>query len=173
MQSDDLRALLVDLKAGLISEDKLYSVIHKFGHEGFLEAKPTIESFLGHSNPGLRYIALNVLTFHWMCREHRRTCEAFALNDPESDNRRMGVAGLGALLEGTRDPKALHLLLRIFRNKGEEWDVRDAAYSSILYILGRPPSEQPSAARKLDYSKDVNWDWIREAEGIATSVLST
>jgi len=81
----------------------------------------------------------------------------------------MGVAGLGALLEGTSDKRALELLLKIFENAAEEWDVRDAAYSSILYVLGRPASEQPLASKKLDQTKDVNWDLIRNAEEIAGS----
>jgi HEAT repeats len=161
-----LHSLLVDLRAGIIPEDELYTVIHRFGNEGLIEAKPDVERFLNHPNPEIRYIALNVLTFHWMCREHRSTCETFALNDPDSDNRRMGAAGLGALLEGTRDPKALQMLIRIFRDEKEEWDVRDAAYRSILYVLGRPASEQPPATKQLDYERDVNWERIREAEEI-------
>src|SRR3990172_8306183 len=99
-----------------------------------------------------------------MCAEHRRTCEAFALTDEEGENRRMGVAGLGALLQGSRDPEALALLLQIFRNEGEEWHVRDTAYRSILDVLGRPLAERPPATRPLDYARDVDWDRIREAE---------
>jgi hypothetical protein len=81
----------------------------------------------------------------------------------------MGVAGLGAFMEGTRDERTLGLLLTVFGNASEEWDVRDAAYRSLLYVLGRPASEQPSAARKLEYSKDINWEWVQKAEEIASS----
>ena len=166
----DPKKLLTDLRAGRIPKKDLYSVIHTLGHEDYLEAKADVEQFLTHPNSELRYIALNVLTFHWMCDEHRTTCEQFLLHDRDSDNRRMGVAGLGALMERTKDPKTLSLLLRVFRNKKEEWDVRDVAYQSILYVLGRPASEQPSSARLLDYAKDVNWDRIREAETIVHTV---
>lgn len=168
----DLFSLLADLRAGAVEHTNLYDVIHKFGNEGFVEAKPEVERFLTDSDPELRYIALNVLTFHWACSDHRCTCERFALNDCDSDNRRIGVGGLGSLLKGTRDPKALALLLSIFRNEEEEWHVRDGAYASILYVHGRPLSEQPPASRMLDYTKDVNWGRIREAEEIVSRATS-
>jgi|SRR6516225_5549072 hypothetical protein len=168
-KSKELFSLLTELREGHIPEENLYSVIHRFGNEGFIEAKADVEQFLVHPEPELRYIALNVLTFHWMCSDHRLTCEQFALNDPDSDNRRIGVSGLGALLEGTRNKAALGMLLHIFKNRTEEWDVRDAAYRTILYVLGRPPAEQPPATRKLDYKKDVDWKRIQEAEEIVKS----
>lgn len=171
-KESELYSLLADLEAGVIENTGLYTVIHKFGNEGFIEAKPVVEKFLTNLDPDLRYIALNVLTFHWACSDHRCTCENFAINDCDGDNRRMGVAGLGSLLKGTRDPQALALLLRIFRNDKEECQVRDSAYHAILYILGRPLSEQPPASRMLDYTKDVNWDRIRDAEEIASRATS-
>ena len=165
----ELRSLLARFRAGRIPEEAVYALIHDFGEAACMEAKPDVEALLTHPDPELRYIALNVLTLHWMCSEHRRTCEEFALEDADSENRGMGVAGLGALLRGTRDPEALALLLRIFRNEGEEWLVRDSAYCSILYVLGRPASEQPPATRRLDHTRDVDWDRIREAEDLLRS----
>lgn len=165
----ELRSLLTDLRAGLIPEGELFPLIHKFGHEGFLEAKAEVEKLLKHTNPALREIALSVLTLHWGCEEHRSTCETFLLEDPSSDNRRLGAASLGSLLRGARDPKALSVLLQVFRNKTEEWHVRDTAYCAILDLLGVPRNEHPPASRELDYTKDVDWKWIEEAEGIVRS----
>ncbi len=161
--------LLARLRAGAISSDQVYSLLHSFGEAGFLEAKPDVEGYLKHEDSELRYVALNVLALHWKCCEHRKTCEEFILTDSESENRGLGTCGLGALLEGTRDPNALMLLLQVFFDEGEEWHVRDSAYSAILYVLGRPVTEQPSATRKLDYMKDVNWEHIRVAKEIVES----
>ena len=127
-----------------------------------------MEAFLCHPDPQLRYIALNVLTIHWGCAEHRKTCELFAQNDPDPDNRRMGVAGIGALLDGTRDALALAFLLGVFRNAREEDTVREAAYSSVLYVLGAPVSEQPPLTRRLDFANAVDLGRLGEAERIAT-----
>jgi len=162
-----LRSQLASLRAGETPEVEIYTVIHGFGNERFTEAKPYIEQQLGHPDPQIRYIALNVLAIHWMCTEHRQTCEHFALTDLDSDNRRLGISGLGALLEGTRDPKVLQLLLHVFNDEQEEPHVRDRAYSSILYVLGKPAKAQPSATRRLNYAEDVNWEWIGEASDIA------
>lgn len=166
---EDPEVALRDLQAGLIPEDKLYATIHFFGHEEFLKAKPDIEAFLTHEDPQLRDIALNVLIFHWGCEDHRSTCESFAVNDPDSDVRIMGVMGLGSLLRGARDSKALRLLLQIFRNENEEKLIRDSAYGSILKILSCPVSEWGTLPLELDYSKDINWDRIKEAENIVNS----
>ncbi len=166
MTKAQLRHLTRDLANGRIPEDRLYDAIHTLGDEGLIEAKPIVEQFLTHPDPGIRYIAINVLTIHWGCRDHRITCERMLSGDEDDDVRRVCVAGLGALLEGTRDAGVLRLLLSVFHNEREEWDVRDSAYSQILYVLGKPVGAQPSGARQLDYEKDVRWDWVREAEEI-------
>ena len=162
-----LRSQLARLRSGTIPPDELYGLLHQFGESGFIEAKSEIEKYLQHEDPQLRYIALNVLTLHWKCTRHRKTCEEFVLTDEDSENRRLGTIGLGALLEGTQDPEALDLLLQVFRDEEEEWHVRDSAYSAILYILGRPVNEQPSGSRRLDHATDVNWAHIGLAREIA------
>jgi hypothetical protein len=162
---------LVELRAGIIPEQKIYSVLHSFGEAGFVQAKSDVEQYLEHDDSQLRYIALNVLTIHWRCTEHRTSCERFIVNDPDSDNRRLGTIGLGALLQGTRDAEALRLLLNVFSDEDEEWHVRDSAYRAILYILGRPASEQPSAARKMNYATDVNWEYIETARRITVGAI--
>lgn len=42
---------------------------------------------------------------------------------------------------------------------------RDAAYASILEVLGAPRGEWPTG-EKLDWPTDINWRRIREAETI-------
>ena len=165
----DPKEALDALVAGQIAPQNLYAAIHSLGHGPAGDAKPYVERFLHHADPQLRYIALNVLTIHWKCHEHRRTCERFAQEDPDSDNRRIGVSGLAALLESTRDASALRFLLDIFQNDAEEHHIRDAAYSSILYVLGAPVKDQPRLTRLIDFDRDVKWEWIAKAEGLAES----
>jgi hypothetical protein len=172
MKSDDPRVVLADLRSGRIPQTELYAAIHALGHGTVSDAKSVVESFLTSDDAQLRYIALNVLTIHWALQEHRQTCEFFLTNDPDSDNRRAGVAGIGALCEHTCDPDALALLLRVFDNAAEEPHVRDAAYSSILYVLGAPVGEQPPLTRLMDLANDVNPERIAEARRIARSVVS-
>lgn len=164
----DTRVILRDLNAGRVPYDEIYAAIHALGHHGAInESKRTVEAFLRHDDPQLRNIALNVLTIHWHCLEHRGTCERFAKNDPDPDNRRMGISGIGALLEGTRDRAVLKLLLEFFHNDAEENHIRHAAYCSILYVLGAPIKEQPLRVRNFDLEKDINWERIAEAQKLA------
>lgn len=161
-----LRLNLENLRLNLIPEDELYLVIGEFGRQGFLEAKTEIERCLGHRNCVVRYAALTVLVLDWRRAEHRKTCENFLLYDDDGDNRRLGAAGLGSLLEGSKEAKALQLLLRYFCDEDQRPDIRKTAYSEILSILGTPVSQLPSAVRDFDFSKDVNWARIQEAEEI-------
>lgn len=165
---DTLKKDLQRLRTGGVPANKIYGVIHAFGEAGFKEAKDVVESYLKSDDPQLRNISLNVLTLHWKCLEHRVTCENTILHDEDSENRRLAVMGLAALLQGTKNPDALKILLTVFRDEGEKWHVRDAAYSAILYLLGTPAKEQPPATRKLDHSRDVNWDHVNHAMDIVT-----
>lgn len=166
--SPDSEQDLADLESGRTPPDGLYAAIHALGDgPSSGRAKSIVEPFLRHSDAQLRYIALNVLTIHWGCTEHRSTCESFARSDPDADNRRMGISGLGTLLEGSRDREALAFLLPIFRDDAEELHIRDAAYSAILYILGAPVADQPRLTRLIDMTSDVNWNRIAEAERIS------
>jgi hypothetical protein len=162
---------LAKLRSGELEDDEVYDILHRFGDSEFVEAKTDVEKYLDHDNPQLRYIALNVLTIHWRCAEHRKVCNEFILSDPDSDNRRLGTAGLGAVFQGTRDSAALKLLLQVFSDEDEEWHIRDSAYRAILYILGRRATEQPSAARQLNHAEDVNWEHINLARRIANGYI--
>ena len=42
----ELRTHLANLRARLVPEKQIYALIHKFGHERFLEAKPDVEELL-------------------------------------------------------------------------------------------------------------------------------
>jgi len=168
-KQSELRALLARVRSGLLGYDELYHAIHTFGEEGFDEARVDVEGFLSHPRPELRNIALSVLVLHWGSQDHRGTAERFALSDPDGDNRRMGVACLGSLSRGTRDPQVLRVLLKIFRDEKEEWHVRDESYCAILDVLGAPKSEQPPLGRELDYDKDVNLRRMAEAEAIVAA----
>src|SRR6187397_2765981 len=68
-----LRESYVALLAGKYAGD-LYELVHRFGEDYFVEARPYVESLLAQSDKSLRYIALNVLTLHWGLRDHADTC---------------------------------------------------------------------------------------------------
>jgi hypothetical protein len=154
------------LVAGTYTGD-VCELLQAFGDSEFLEAKPTVESYLAHEKPLLRYIALTVLTLDWGCQEHRATCERLVTEDPDATVRSMALAGLGSLSAATQDPRVLQLLLDIIQRKSGDAGLRDTAYAELLSVMGRPPREwYRPPSRPLDWDKDVDWNRIREAEEI-------
>jgi hypothetical protein len=160
-----LQSLLNDTQEGNLEYKALYSAIHTFGEGDFREAEPLIEQFLEHEDPDLRNIALNVLGIHWVSKKHRKVFESFLFNEKEDDeNRGMAAACLGVICRGSKDKAALRVLLSFFNDDDVDWFVRDHAYDAILDVWGVPYQVRPSAAKKLDYEKDVDWRLIREIE---------
>jgi hypothetical protein len=162
----ELRGLHEQLQSGRYEGDR-YELLHRFGNAAFVEARPTVESFLVNPDPELRYIALNVLVLHWGLTEHVDTCVTLAARDPDADVRRLATSCVGTLSRNTRSPDVLRLLLGLFADEGQRWDLRDASYSAILQVLGVPPAELPGAA-KLHWPTDINWSRIREAQAIVS-----
>lgn len=163
-QSDELQRLHEELRSGQFRGNQ-YSLLHRFGNEAFLEARPTVEAFLENASPELRYIALNVLVLHWGLMDHRPTSLRMATEDPDEDVRRLAAACVGSLFRGSRSPDALRVLLGIIAEKHENAFIHDSAYSAILEILGVPVEKLPSAD-KLNWPADIDWSKLREAQAI-------
>jgi hypothetical protein len=161
----ELRALHDELRSGRYEGDQ-YELLHRFGNEGFVEALPTVETFLAHPDPELRSIALNVLVFHWGVEGYAKTCLEMAECDPDPDVRRLAASCVGGQFRKTRHADALRVLLRLIADDEQRWDVRDSSYSAILEILGVPLTELPAASRKLNWPADIDWPKVREAQAI-------
>jgi hypothetical protein len=143
-----------------------YELIHRFGDAGFLDAKSTIESYLSDQDWRLRYVALNVLAVHWQCEDARPACERLAKFDPNREVRRLAIAGLGAILNRSRDKAGLAFLLPIIEDPTYP-DIRDTAYDAIRSILGYPTYDP--AARQLRWPNEIEWSIIEEAKVFAAA----
>lgn len=164
-RQNKLKVLLENVKAGNLDNDALYSAIHTFGEAHYLEAEEVVEQFLEHENPNLRNIALNVLGIHWKSTKHRKVFESFLFNENEEDeNRGMAASSLGAIGWDSKDKSMLRILLSFLKDKDEDWFVRAEAYNAILDLWGVPYKGRPSAAKQLDFERDVDWKLIREIE---------
>jgi hypothetical protein len=166
-----LRKLHDELQSGRFQGNR-YELLHLFGNAGFIEARPTMESFLDDPDPQLRYIALNVLVLHWGIPEYHETSLRMARADPDADVRRLAASCVGTLYKATRSPDALRLLLDVISNEDENGYVRDAAYSAILDILGVPRADLPSADR-LIWPADIDWSRVRAAQAIVDESYSS
>lgn len=134
------------LGEGAVPHQHLYRVIHDLGEVAHAEtgyplaeefrplAEPAVASFLHHEDPGLRYIALNVLGLHWNLQTHRGTFASMMFDDPDDDVRRMATACLGFVLERSREWEATKTLLRKLRDRNEDPSVRETAYEALLSV---------------------------------------
>jgi hypothetical protein len=164
LTTDQLRNAFAQLTRGEYSGN-VFALIHDAGEEGFIEARPIIETYLRHSEAALREISLSVLTLHWQLHEHRTTVEQMAVTDASDDVRRLALYALGSLLAGSRDRKALGFLLR-FVVPEERWDIREAAYTSLLRILGADVATLP-LADAIPWPAGFDTAKLAEAKSIA------
>ena len=146
----------------------LARLVHLIGSSGFWDAKQSVEDLLRSEHAELRYAALVVLSLVWTCEDHRTTCERLGFLEPDSDEevRRAAVAGLGALLEGTRDAKALRLALPIIEDESSPGAFRETAYIAIATIMGQSTTHF-LMARQLEWPQGVDWDLLQNAKAIA------
>jgi hypothetical protein len=127
-----LRNLHKDLKKGIFSDD----AIIQLGNYHFLEAKKEIERCLESKDAVLRRHALMQLVLEMGLGSYRKICVRFLLKDSDEDVRGMAAACLGSMLRGSKDKKAIRLLLRVLNNKKEEALVRISAHDALYDILG-------------------------------------
>lgn len=163
-----LPRLLEDLRSGNIEHDAVYMAIHLFGEAQYKEAQPLIEKFLKSKDSEWRRIALNVLGIHWASKEHRRIYESVFLDkNEEEENRSTAATCLGTAFGDSKEKNILKILLSVFNDAQEDWYIRDSAHRAILYVWGVPPQKWPSATRKLNYEKDIDWELIKKIEKYA------
>ncbi len=84
-------SLLERLREGTVPD--VYGAIHDLGEAAHsttgyrgceilrAEAEPVVAGFLKHPEPNLRYIAINVLSFHWDMTRHARVFQQISQND--------------------------------------------------------------------------------------------
>jgi len=158
----ELHRRLRGIQQGEIAHSELYSMIHQLGEAGLTDARSTIEQFLGHEDPQLRYIALEVLTRHFRCDEHWHTAKGFLLKDSDPDCRRMGASALNILKRNTQDWETLHILAQVVCNEEELTTAREAAYIAMLGIIQFNPQQQfELSLRGLHLERDVDWTMVK------------
>jgi hypothetical protein len=151
MSADDLRHSLALLREGRILHQQIYGLLHDLGEAGLVEAAEDVARFVRNPDPNLRYIALNVLTFHWNMPMYRRECEQLLFEDPDEQVRGMAAAGLGFVLRESKDCTAASMLLQKLRDKNETGLVRHSAYDAVVDMWLSPHDSRrgPSKARAL------------------------
>ncbi len=163
MNESELRAKLEALKADQIPMEDLPRTLHDFGEADFRDAEPQVVQCLKHPDPNVRYTAVNVLALHWMSREHIGTLQRMLFEDDDADVRGVAAAGLGAILDGSRDVRTTRLLIRKLRDLEENRLVREAAYEALVAVAV-PPSAKVWGRAKASVERFVRSVRQRERE---------
>ncbi len=161
MEREQLIQQLQDIRQGRLPESELYSTIHGFGRQHFLEARQDVERLLKHSDPQIRKIALHVLTKDWRLSEHWETAHSFLLHDPDIDCRMQGASALGTLKMNTQDHRTLSVLAKVVTNQQEVPIVRETAYAAMRGILHFDPREQFRLASKGIATQEMDWNMVQ------------
>jgi hypothetical protein len=143
-------------------------LIRQLARSGYFEAKAEIARFLDSHEPWLQEDAINCLFYTWGDgREYEDKVTRMAFDDPTTDEdvRRSAIGAISALHENTKDDRILNRLIAVLRNESNDEFLRSAAYGAILYVLGVPARLHPSAAKDMDFERDVDWELIRGLRG--------
>lgn len=161
-----LEDLASRLSSGEIQDiDQIQSAIYELGDEGYRDARRAVEKFLYHEDARLREAAIIAVALDWGLDDHRPTCERFIREESNVDVHRAAVAGLGSLLRSTFDHSAISLMASIVRDPSVNLWTRQTAYSSILNIIGVPPSEHPPLVHdEEELHLCINWDLLKNLE---------
>lgn len=149
---------VVDWHEEKVDDDKLIQMVHTFGSLDFFEAHALVEQCIKHSNPNLRYAALETLAGRWRLGAHWFTATQFLQYDSDSDCRRIGASVLGLLRRNSNDSETLQLLAHTVCNPDEEDLVRETAYASMLEVIDYDIEQQATLLfNTSSLEEKVNW----------------
>ena len=182
------------LQEGSVPEVHLYGAIHDLGEAAHAEtgyrgcealraeAEPVIAGFLAHTDPQIRYIAVNVLAIHWDMKHYAKTFQQLALTDPEDDVRQIAVSAVGFLLRDSRDVDAARFVLGILRDPAQPAWIRESAYGALEEIwLGfgssfalsqkrqREQTLRAASGKRLTedtWEELADWDFVAQVEQV-------
>ena len=110
-----------------------------------LQSRQQAESYLHHSDPHIRCVALRVLSRIWKADAQQLTkeCERLFSNDPDNDVRGVALAILGRIYSGTNDREFGKRMAAIVSNASHPISRRQLAYVNLFDIRGLPLENWP------------------------------
>ncbi len=158
IQRENAKRLLIDYRAGKISELFYGSMIVQWGKAHLLEARPDIEPFLHSSDADIRSSALDVLAGRFRLQEYWSTAVQFLLYDPEYIPRVTGANALAWLKANTKDPRTLGVLASVVQDPYDYELIRDDAYYAMRIIAF---GNWESLGTTFDLERDADWEFVK------------
>jgi hypothetical protein len=148
------------LAASEASEDA-YTLLLILGKSGAVQHRSVVERWLPClEDPMMARLALQVLCNYWDETPRYLPWVLKGLRrlswDTEDVVRLAAISIAGEYLRNGQDQELLRLLMDTFESLGERLTVREAAYSALCRAAGRSWRDIPSAARHMDFERDVD-----------------
>jgi vesicle coat complex subunit len=128
-----------------------------------LLAAPLVLKYLHYGNPVVRYQAIWFLGCWGKLYEYLASVVQAAQSDPNVDNRAYAARCVGQVLKSHHDANATLELLTMATSEGEEPEVRQSAYSALLYAFyGEAARNQARDFEPIGSKavKDFNLTWL-------------
>lgn len=137
------------------------------------EFERDIARLLTHPEPLLRGKAIIALAGRWNIRDYLSLAHRLLREDPDWLVRSNAACALSLYASpGQADEQERAAILRALAQSVQSDDdtrVKEAAYTAILDILGRPAAEHFYDVREFDPQRDVNWSLLAPYLGTAAS----
>ena len=131
-----------------------------------LVAEEGAACYLGHLDPSVRKIAVEVLSLYWRSKPDGPSVvaiEGMALGDRDGMVREVALLALGACYRGTGDVRVGKLLARVVRDDAEPALLRRAAYAALHFLRGLKtplPVEGVSPCAIFQIPENADWSFV-------------
>jgi hypothetical protein len=132
--------------------------------DAMLRSQSEAVNSLADPSPTIRFVALQVLTYHWEVDAmivHRG--EVILRSDPDVGVRCQAVNTIERFYPRSNNSRIMNTLAEIVRNENDSNDLRAMAYRCLLVVSGQstPYSELTAGAfQPLRFPDDVDWSLV-------------
>ena len=117
--------------------------------DAMMSSKESTERYLQHTDPKLRYAALDLLMRHWQRdQQFADICAKAIKQDVDPGMRALACNGLGIYFENHGDTDTMRLLVEKMGDPSEHVSVRETAYYAFCKIANRLPARALRFAEK-------------------------
>ena len=131
---------------------------------GMLERREFAEECLRHSDPVVRAVAIEILSFRWETRAGDPTAELFekmAIEEPSTEPRCAAIGATGDCYRGTDDISIGRFLAAIVHNEREHEACRECAYMALYSLRGLLPwSVEAGPPVRFRIPEDIDWSFV-------------
>ncbi len=152
----------IGLLRQMILSDNPFSAISLATDCALFSLAPEIAKCVNHETEIVRWMATSALLNRFRLVDHVDIGIYQAQYDPSTVVQGTAFTGIGEVLPDVKDKNKSRLIAELLLKEFEDDHAcnRRDAYFGILSAMDILLTDQPSASKNLDYSRDINWQII-------------